>query len=384
MGSSFRSIIMRVLLFVAVSLCPQSVSAQSSQPTADSAAPGVTAVSTLLELELYESALQLLDQLQASGSRWTDAHTRLLVDAVEGTADDHLLCGNAGVASRQYDWLSGRSGSIDPQRVARWRSREAAARTAVDRPGHLEDNLLPRRRAGRWRIAVGNDWRVRESRRFHVYHRNDYAARIVENAAEFHFDEICAFLGLAPEEVAWPAPARIYLHPSRQELRRIVDAESAALGRSVIRTANGNVDEQAVHLSQDAPLLLSSVLPHELAHLLIAHASGYRPLPPYLDEGLALQFEPPPVQLRYDRIEGRIGQIPALTTLITDHAPPTPQQEAHYAIARLCADFLIERLGLPLLLQASRHPGDLSGALVELGPWEDLDRLDADWSRFAR
>ena len=356
----------------------------AAPPTPSDIPPGLADVGSLVDLELYESALRLLDQLDTRPDRWTDAHTRLLVAAVEGAADDHLYCGNAAAAARRYGWLAERFASLDPQRVARWRSRETVAREQAGGPTSRPAHALPRRRAGRWQVVVGQEWRVRRHRLFLVYHRNDFAAGMVEQAADFHLAQICTFLSVDPEAIAWPAPVRIYLHPTRQELRRAAGAAGRTLGRSVIRIANAETSDQVVHLSQDAPLLLSSVLPHELAHLLIAHSAGYRPVPPYLDEGLALQFEPPAVQLRYDRIETAINQVPTCAALIAGPAPPTPRRESDYALARILADFLIQRLGMPVLLQACSREQDLSAALVELGPWEGIGELEEDWSRLAR
>jgi hypothetical protein len=379
MGPSLGSNTWRIATTLAVACAAVAVRGQTPQSRPATNDGSLDNVRTLIELELFESALLPLGEAEARPDPPANSQTVLLIEAAQGAADDHLLCENRTRAARRYQWLIEHLGHLDPDRASTW-----SARARLATSGGPVDRIAADRRSGPWAVAVGDEWRTRSTDRFVIYHRNDFAARRVEQAVHFHFREICSHFGVDPAAIERPQPVRIYLHPTRHEMRRTVGAKGDPLGRSVVRLADGEPAELLLHLSQDAPLLLSSVLPHELAHLVTAHAVGYRPLPPYLDEGLALQVEPPAVQVRYDRIEQELQAHVPLSALIGGSSPPTPQREADYARARLCADFLILRLGLDSLLEICRQEGDLAAAAVNVGPWSNVAEMNNDWSRFAR
>ncbi|MFQ5491810.1 MAG: hypothetical protein ACE5GE_13910, partial [Phycisphaerae bacterium] len=363
---------------------PLPAAAQTNQTTQPTEASPAGQVRRLLDLELYESALLRLGSAADTQLAPADRQ-RLLVAAVEGLADDHLICGNRAQAARRYRWLIDQPDQAAGRRVQQWRARHSAA-TATDGPTGLDGAPLVDRRRGRWTVVLPGPWRRRDAGRFLIHHHNDFVARRITSALDFHFAELCNYLALDPESVDWPEPVNVYVHADASALRKAVPAAGRALGRSVIGLRQTKPVQLDLHLTQDAPLLLSSILPHELAHLLIAHAVAYRPLPRHLDEGLALQFEPPAVQRRYDRLEAAQAQpaVPALKTLLQTSDRRPGLDERQYTQARLLADFLIDRLGLPKLLETCKDPGPRPAHLVNAGPWTRLDALQRDWRAYWR
>ncbi len=346
---------------------------------------GAATAAELIELEMFESALWVVQRHEDAPDGPTAEFDCTISTAVEGAAQDHLLCDNHDEAARRFAWLIDHCAPSMPKRAGQWRLLGDAARS---QNRQAVEGLLPDRRKGRWAISVGTAWQVHTTGRFAIHHRNHYAARLVGKALIFHLGEICAFIGLDPADLDGLDPTPVYLYPTRGELQHAAAGVGKALGRAILRVTPPEAGppqlvEQSLHLSQDAPLLLSSVLPHELAHLLIAHAVAYRPLPPYLDEGLALQFEPPAMQTRYDRLERGIKSLPALTRLLGPQRP-APQQELDYALARLCADLLLERLDLATVVQIVRRPGDVTAMLIAAGPWQNAAELEADWVGYVR
>jgi hypothetical protein len=228
---------------------------------------------------------------------------------------------------------------------------------------------------------VGQGWRTHDAPPFCVHHRNDFAARKIASAAEYHLDGISRFLGLTEQQRVWDIPLQIHVYRDRNELRGLVAGIGNQLGQTNIQAKGGAPSQIAIHVSQDAQLLLSSVLPHELAHVVLTQVARYRAIPPVLDEGLAMQFEPPALQERYDRIEPAQEHSGDLRALLSPDAP-LPQSEAEYVRARQLADFLIERIGWPGVLRALRAEGEIGAELIQQEPWVDEAALEADWQAY--
>ena len=111
--------------------------------------------------------------------------------------------------------------------------------------------------------------------------------------------------------------------------------------------------ELKMDLFQDDPWLLGSTLPHELTHLLLADTHRDAKLPLALDEGLALQAEPPARRLQFRRLLRAHGPRP--TDLLTTTNIPADQL-TFYARCDALTSLLLHQAGLTLAVGADRSP----------------------------
>jgi tetratricopeptide (TPR) repeat protein len=196
------------------------------------------------------------------------------------------------------------------------------------------------RRDGFWAVALPDVWKQRHTPHFDVYARNDLVAERVAEAAEYHFSGLSAWLGTAPPD--WEPRCEIRIHGTREEFRQATGTTGITFAVSHTQLQGQRVLARKLDAFQADPWLLSSTLPHELTHLLIAEARRPATLPLVIDEGLALQAEPPARWLMY-RLR-LAPQPPALTALLA--ATQTPADvEGFYAEAGTLVNWLLDRLG---------------------------------------
>ncbi len=241
------------------------------------------------------------------------------------------------------------------------------------------------RRLGVWRKTDPGVPRMTQTGRFRVHHRNSVAARRLASALEFHFQRIARYLGRKEEDVPWPLPCEVHLHPDAAALAAALGGRPDQRSAVVIDASDGALRGQAIHLVQTDPMLLSVTLPHELAHVMLAAVLGYRPAPAVLVEGLALGCEAECRELELKRRLAPREQRPAVEELLAwsdSHPADPPDYEA------MAAGLLRSFLGRGLL------PGDVVDACRVEEPLANLPQnlyaanmavLDEHWRgrRFA-
>ena len=289
--------------------------------------------------------------------------------------------GNLARAAEPYARALGRSGTIAPHdaTVELLASlRERATRSVL---GAYDQNRVTRR-GGMWAVAVGERFRQRVTPHFRVHHLNDLVGRRVASACEYHFPRIIKAMGLSSDNIPWPRRCDVYIHHDGPALARATGRSADLPGVSRSRSRDGRLLDHAIHVNQRADMLLSAVIPHELAHLLLAAATGYRPLPLALDEGFALRFEPPARHIRYDRllVDGRNKWPPA--RLLTATKDTVDDQLAFYASARGFVDFLIASRGMTAFVALCRDRSDINTALRRHHALNSPAEARAAWDAF--
>ncbi len=195
--------------------------------------------------------------------------------------------------------------------LARWRERAIAQARAIYEQTPTE------RRNGFWSIALPETWKHRQTEHFDVYARNDQVAQRVAAGAEFHYDGIRNWLGAAGSS-DWSARCELRVHATQEALHTATGTGGITYAVSNVRTQGERVLQRRLDVFQGDPWLLSSTLPHELTHLV--RGAAREKLPPLaVEEGIALQAEPPARKLMYRRL--------------LDRQPPDPQ--ALLAVAKL-------------------------------------------------
>ena len=280
--------------------------------------------------------------------------------------------GDTASAAREYADVAAGEGAIAGDGL----SVMDARRAAIAQLRRMYDPDLSDRRSGIWRKRPSGDWRILEVPGFRIHHRNEHAARAVANALAFHFDRICKMLDRSRTQVPWPVACDIWLyHDKPQYINAVHPKADAVLASSDIRLRNGKLDSHAIHATQTDPMLLSSTLAHELTHVIVGAATGYRTMPGALAEGLALASEPRGRQVQFARLYGGLAQrrtAAALLKMSESH----PTDAAFYAeAANLVARLRTQRGLAPLLNLPDRPTLKQVAEAYSLADSAALDRL---------
>jgi tetratricopeptide (TPR) repeat protein len=252
-----------------------------------------------------------------------------------------LLAEQAGKtldAARTYAEALGIPWEVPPADRRRARVRELRDQ-AVRRARQIYEDTPLQRRQGFWSIGLPNVWKQRQTEHFDVYAHNDVVAQRVAEAAEYHYAGISRWLGREP--VDWEPRCEIRVHGRVGEFHVATGTRGMTRAISHTRLDGDRVLLRKLEVYQLDPWLLSSTLPHELTHLLVADAYRAAQLPLTLDEGLALQAEPPARRLMYRRLLAETPPAPA-ALLAASQLPR--DVEAFYAESGALTSWLLDRL----------------------------------------
>ena len=195
-----------------------------------------------------------------------------------------------------------------------------------------------RRRASPAANSTGA-WTSRETPHFDVFARDERLADLIAYAAEFHLPRLAEWLAvdLPP---TWRPRCELRVFPSFDELHATTGVDDGARAVTHARRQGDRVLARSVQLAQTDDWLLSSTLPRELTHILLAGASDLPPLPLALEQGLAAQVEPPARRLQLRRALSPSAPRPdallAVTSIPVDSV-------LFYAQADALVTFLCER-----------------------------------------
>lgn len=232
--------------------------------------------------------------------------------------------------------------------------------------------------------VLSGDWRTSRTAHFKIYHRNHDLARRARAVAEDYYDRLRSTFRIREED--WDTPCKIYLYPSRSSYQNQVEGMPASSGVTQVRTRFGRLKSHRILTYQQAKQLFRSVLPHELAHVMWKRAVGYRDIPRWLSEGVAVRFEASYYQKFYRwkvATNLRNQGAPSLRTLLkrSNYPRSENQKQLMYARAFSLVDLLLERRGWQTLLQLARNwrstePEELLQKYYRL---DSLGELEQQW-----
>lgn len=286
--------------------------------------------------------------------------------------------GQLADAGRLYAQAVGAEWQLPPAE----RRREAVAqlrRQAVESVRNLCLATPPGRRGGQWAAALPNVWKQRKTARFDVYARNDLVAGYVSEALEHHYAGLAQWLELSPA-AAWEPRCEVRVHATLADLYQATNTRGATRAVSRTRLQGGNVLSRHIEVFQADPWLLCSTLPHELTHILLADKYRAATLPLALDEGLALQAEPPARRLQFRRRLN--GPAPDAAKLLAATEIPAAASADEgtvdfYARCDALTEWLLQKRGMAGLLE---HLGN--GAPPrwwEAFGWARKDDMQSAW-----
>ncbi|MCY3024245.1 MAG: hypothetical protein NTW87_35155 [Planctomycetota bacterium] len=216
---------------------------------------------------------------------------------------------------------------------------------------------------------------------FQILHYNEALAREVAARAEAARQRIVAALNLP----GWKGQARVYLHRTQAEYTARTGQAAWTGGFSRPLTMRGPLSELEIHSWQTSPRLLTSVLPHEIAHLVVdCSLRDVASLPMALHEGFAVAMEPQFRQGHFlDFLRLRLKSehfIPLAELLALNSYPSDP--EFFYAEGYALVAYLIQQKSLAdvvgllkTITSASRAPAEI----LRLSGAKSLEDLEKDW-----
>ncbi|MBU0639545.1 MAG: hypothetical protein KKB50_11820 [Planctomycetes bacterium] len=249
-------------------------------------------------------------------------------------------------AGRAYAEALGLEWQLPP--ADRRRAAVASLRArAIQHLRHLYERTPTGRRAGAWLIALPHVWKQRRTPHFDVYARNDLIAERLAEALEYHVTRIAEWLGV-PLAETWQPRCEFRIHANMDALHAATDTQGVTRAVSHTRVQGGRVLMRKVELFQTDPWLLCSTVPHELTHIVVADAYRDGKLPLALDEGLALQTEPPARRLQFRRL---LDSSPGSASALLAKQQISGDLLTFYGRCDALTSLLLERLA------ANRAPG---------------------------
>lgn len=233
------------------------------------------------------------------------------------------------------------------------------------------------------------EWSTVKSRHFLVHHRNDAEfAETVSGKAEECYARISADLGFTKHSDFWLWERRvsIRIYPTRQAFIREVGAPEWAAGKADYRG-------RRIESFRDSATLLGSVLPHEMAHLILADFMGlHNDIPLWLNEGVA-QWEE---EKKRPEIDGYVKQlfrrqallsIDRLTSMTPEDLRDSDDTTAFYAQSAGLVGYMIREHGskcFRALCGRLRAGKSVDDALRFTYPQtiRSMKELEAQWRRY--
>ncbi len=233
-------------------------------------------------------------------------------------------------------------------------------------------------RERRWSQTTSARSLTYRTEHFLIRHRNELVVGEVAAALEAAREEVAGRFDLEPLD----GRIEVVLHPDTDSFRRAGACEGYG-GLGTVACRGSKVRARRIDLLQSAPRLLTSAIPHEVAHVLWRNAALGADTPLWLREGVATQFEPATtraafVSLYRRRVRGRMS---LLELIGWRHYPRSADDaEERVAFAHVTVALLMEE-GSPedLLMLGRMLVNDLPlqfalGRLYGFAELEDLER----------
>ncbi len=206
--------------------------------------------------------------------------------------------------------------------------------------------------------VLPGEWREIKTEYFLVHHRNAVIGSEVAQAAEAAYQRIHNRLSLKSH---WRRRCVISIFPTKEEFQETTGQLPWTGGSHEILQKMGVLTDHRIYSFQTQPRLSSAVIPHEVAHAMLAFAVGYRHRAPlWLSEGFAISWEPAFVHRYYRRIAAhaaRTRSLEPLSSILRRVTYPEGDEEVRlfYAQSYSLIEVLLEERGIPELVQFARE-----------------------------
>jgi hypothetical protein len=230
-------------------------------------------------------------------------------------------------------------------------------------------------------------WFVSSTPNFEIYHDGsaDLAERVATAAEKARLSVARRWFG--QEDDDWTVPCRIFLHATGDGFARATGQPVSVPAYSFTDAEGDRVVSRRIDLRSDHPRMLTSTLPHEVTHILLARRFG-AVAPLWAEEGMAVLGEPD------ERVRRHLQDLPRYRRdgLLWDcrqlmqmsEYPAAQFYGPFYAQSVSLVDFMVRAKG-PLaftrFLRDSQRE-DREKALATHYGWT-YQELDQNWKRHA-
>jgi tetratricopeptide (TPR) repeat protein len=199
--------------------------------------------------------------------------------------------------------------------------------------------------------AGDRNWRVAETANFVIYHRDPRLAEEIGPLAEEarRYASQLWFKGESTPD--WQPKCHLYLYPTGQEYGTTTGVGPESPGHSSVVNSQGNIQSRQVHLRVDDPTMKFAVLPHEIAHVVLAGRFGVHTLPRWADEGMAVLTEP------VDKQDAHLANLSRTQSLGRGYTCGQVMTMGQYPAGERMRDFYAHSVGICRYL-VERHGHD--------------------------
>jgi hypothetical protein len=144
----------------------------------------------------------------------------------------------------------------------------------------------------RHRDGTAGDWASAETPNFRIVHNQSrrLAERVALAAEKARSDVLSKWFGTAGAD--WQPRCEVYFYGTGTAFSAATGVPEVVPGFSKSRCEAGRVVSRRIDLHGDSPNCLEAVLPHEVAHTVLAGEFGDERVPPWANEGVAVLTEP--------------------------------------------------------------------------------------------
>lgn len=228
-------------------------------------------------------------------------------------------------------------------------------------------------------------WHRVESANFQVWARGEQSARQLAEKSEGELVRLRKVWPAEGGDDAWQPKCVLVLQSSLAEYQHAIkNPRDRSVGMATFVVKKGQICDRRIDLRSDAADWSLGALPHELTHLVLADSFSARPLPAWIDEGLAVLSECPHKQARrrieLDRALTDGGTIPVALLLSSGGRPRSYSLDVFYSQSASLADFLVRYQGpdqFRAFVGRSRKVGGIKALreTYEIGDATQLERL---------
>lgn len=229
-------------------------------------------------------------------------------------------------------------------------------------------------------------WLIQESQTFRVCCGTSLAAsrRLPEACEALRRQLQETWFGEASGD--WSPKCEIVVHPTVSEyVRELGPGSRQSSGCATVEVEGGKVVKRRIDLRADADDWMTSALPHEMTHVVLAEKFTRKQIPRWANEGMAILSEPAARQATrraaMQRALATTGRFAAAELVVLADYPAASRRDAFYGESASLVAYLIERDSparfLEFLQVAERE--SCERALKEVYRIGSLSELDIRW-----
>jgi hypothetical protein len=232
-------------------------------------------------------------------------------------------------------------------------------------------------------------WQVHETPNFRIYHCDPSLAQRAAEVAESVRAAQAKRWASPVARASWSPRCDLYLYPNSRDYARETGQPENSPGISTIANNGIRVLSRRMNLRADYPQMLTTILPHEVTHIVLADLFVARQIPRWADEGLAVLAEPLREQhLRAAELQGPLqsGALFDLAQLMTMDYPEAKDWSLYYAQSVSLTRYLVEQGPPEKFVQFVRESQRIGPepALRSVYQIEGLPQLHERWLEYAR